>query len=173
MRHVDKTVEQTLMWLKTVTTWITNDKMSLLARKPDFAFISTLLHVNNKGADQTAHQCSLISTFVIHLIESISKLTLCNISILYSTGLKISWNRHLPCITKIIGIYYMGIFLIFSRKIKFSLALQPEALVNTSGWVLFSSPVLELLVSVAQQIGLSVLLDRKPRRQVFWRRSPN
>ena len=49
-------------------------------------------------------------------------------------GLEISENRHLPCITKNIGIYV-------SLEIsKFSLALQPEALVNTSGQVLFSSP---------------------------------
>ena len=35
---------------------------------------------------------------------------------------------------------YMGNFLISTRQAKFSLALQPEALVNTSGGVLFSSP---------------------------------
>ena len=34
----------------------------------------TLLHVNNKGVDQPAptHMHSLISTFVIHLLESIT-----------------------------------------------------------------------------------------------------
>ena len=53
-------------------------------------------------------------------------------------GLEISQNRHLPCITKIIDIYGKQLF---SLEIsKFSLALQPEALVNTSGRVLFSSP---------------------------------
>ena len=34
----------------------------------------------------------------------------------------------------------MGKSLIFTRNIKISPALQPEALVNTSGRVLFSSP---------------------------------
>ena len=37
---------------------------------------------NNKGADQPAHMRSLISTFVIHLLESIiSRLALSEISI--------------------------------------------------------------------------------------------
>ena len=36
---------------------------------------------------------------------------------------------------------YMGKNEIFTRNIKYLLALQPEALVNTSGRVLFSSPV--------------------------------
>ena len=35
---------------------------------------------------------------------------------------------------------YMGKKINFIRNIKFSLALQPEALVNTSGRELFSSP---------------------------------
>ena len=55
------------------------------------------------------------------------------------SGLEISSKRHLPCITKIIGIYEK------KKKnsldiSKFPLALQPEALVNTSGRVLFSRP---------------------------------
>ena len=33
----------------------------------------TLLHVNTKGADQAAHPRSLVSTFVIHYLESISQ----------------------------------------------------------------------------------------------------
>ena len=48
-------------------------------------------------------------------------------------------SKYLTCITKIIGIYGKKIF---SLEIsKFSLALQPLAFVNTSGQVLFSSPV--------------------------------
>ena len=31
----------------------------------------TLLYTNNKGTDQPAHLCSLISAFVIHFLESI------------------------------------------------------------------------------------------------------
>ena len=39
---------------------------------------------NNKGADQPAHLCSLISTFVIRLLEStISKLATCEISVFW------------------------------------------------------------------------------------------
>ena len=40
--------------------------------------------VNSKGADQPAHPCSLISAFVIHLLESnISKLALSEILLFY------------------------------------------------------------------------------------------
>ena len=54
-------------------------------------------------------------------------------------GLEISQNRHLPCITKFFGIYGKIINLHWKSS-KVSLALQPEALVNTSGRVDFSSP---------------------------------
>ena len=38
----------------------------------------SLLHESNKGAVQPAHLCSLISTFVFHLVQSIiSKLVSC------------------------------------------------------------------------------------------------
>ena len=57
-------------------------------------------------------------------------------------GLEISQNRHLPCITKIIGIYGKNIYL-HCKPSKVSLALQPEPLVNTSGRVDFSSPAWE------------------------------
>ena len=41
-----------------------------------------LFYVSNKDADQPAHPCSLISTFVIRSVESIkSKLVKCEISI--------------------------------------------------------------------------------------------
>ena len=53
------------------------------------------------------------------------------------SGLEISENRHLPCNTNI-GMYGGENSLEIS---KFFLALQPEALVNTSRQVLFSSPV--------------------------------
>ena len=58
-------------------------------------------------------------------------------------GLEISQNRHLPCITKIIGIYGKKFNCHYIEISKFSLALQPEALVNTSGRVQFSSPARE------------------------------
>ena len=46
------------------------------ARKPDSGF------VNNKGADQPAYPCSLISAYVIHYLESIiSKLATNKLSI--------------------------------------------------------------------------------------------
>ena len=60
-------------------------------------------------------------------------------------GLKISENRHLPCITKIIGIYG-GKFYFPIEISKFSLALHPQELVNTSGRVQFSSPAGSILI---------------------------
>ena len=43
---------------------------------------------NNKGADQPAHLCSLISTCIIRLLESIlSELATSEISFFYSAGL--------------------------------------------------------------------------------------
>ena len=46
--------------------------MGLNARKPG------IIHANNKGADQSVHPRSLISAFVICLLESkISKLASC------------------------------------------------------------------------------------------------
>ena len=41
------------------------------AVSPEARETMTLLSVNNKGADQPAHPCSLISAFVIRLLESI------------------------------------------------------------------------------------------------------
>ena len=44
--------------------------------------ILTLLHVNNTGADQTAHPRSLVSAFAVHYLEGIVvKLSIGNISI--------------------------------------------------------------------------------------------
>ena len=44
----------------------------------------SLVFANNKGADQPAHTRSLISAFVIHLLESIlSKLATSEVSIFY------------------------------------------------------------------------------------------
>ena len=56
-----------------------------------------------------------------------------------ASGLEISQNRHLPCITKFFGIYGEIINLHWKSS-KVSLALQPGALVNTGGRVDFSSP---------------------------------
>ena len=50
--------------------------MGLVARKPVFGGL------RNKGADQPAHLCRMISPFVIHFLESIiSKLATIKISI--------------------------------------------------------------------------------------------
>ena len=57
----------------------------------------------------------------------------------WPSGLEISQNRHLPCIKNLFGIYGKIINLHWKSS-KVSLALQPEALVNTSGRVDFSSP---------------------------------
>ena len=68
-------------------------KMGLDARKTD------LLHVNNKGADKPL-QSDLISTFVIHYLESIViKLAPCKISIFLlvsvaeQAGLNYTWSE--------------------------------------------------------------------------------
>ena len=59
-------------------------------------------------------------------------------------GLEISQNRHSPCITKFFGIYGKIITLHWKSS-KVLLALQPEALVNTSGRVDFSSPEIQCM----------------------------
>ena len=41
------------------------DEMSPIMRKP------VLPYMNNKGAGQSAHPCSLISAFVVHFLDSI------------------------------------------------------------------------------------------------------
>ena len=38
---------------------------------PGHAKMCLMPYVNNKGADQPAHLCSLISTFVVHCLDSI------------------------------------------------------------------------------------------------------
>ena len=62
--------------------------MGLDARKP----------ANNTGADQPAHSCSLISAFVVHVLEStISKLPTSEISffelvsVAEQAGLNLTW----------------------------------------------------------------------------------
>ena len=40
--------------------------MSLVMRKPVYG-----IYANNKGADQPARPCSLISAFVVHSVDSI------------------------------------------------------------------------------------------------------
>ena len=43
-----------------------------------------MLYANNKGTDQPAHPCSLISTFVVRCLDSIIPLvSICEISSLY------------------------------------------------------------------------------------------
>ena len=58
-----------------------------------------LLHVNNKGADQPAHLCSLISTFVVHFLGNIVvKLATNKISMFWlvavalQAGLSLTWS---------------------------------------------------------------------------------
>ena len=44
-------------------------------------FLLTLSNVNNKGADQPVHPRNLISTFVVHILKSMTaKLATCKIS---------------------------------------------------------------------------------------------
>ena len=69
-------------------------------------------------------------------------------------GLEISQNRHSPCFTKIIGMYGKTDNLPWKLS-KFSLALQPEALVNTSGRVDFSSPA----VCIQMHFGLVLITE--------------
>ena len=59
-----------------------------------------LVHANNKGADQTAHMCSLLSAFVIRFLEGIiTDLAACKISIhllvsvAEKTELRFAWLR--------------------------------------------------------------------------------
>ena len=59
---------------------------------------STLLHAENKGTDQPAHMRSLISAFVIHILESIkSKLDMSEISIFQlvseQVGFGMAWSK--------------------------------------------------------------------------------
>ena len=61
----------------------------------------TLLHMNNKGADQPVYAHSLISTFVIHFLESRTPLVTCKFLIFYIVsaaevaGLNLSWLQTL------------------------------------------------------------------------------
>ena len=55
-------------------------------------------YANNKGADQPAHSCSLISTFVVHCLDSlISLVSISEISSFYlacvpqQAGLSLTW----------------------------------------------------------------------------------
>ena len=59
-----------------------------------------LPYANNKGADQPAHPCSLISAFVICCLDSvISLVSIIEISCLYlasvapQTGLRLTWSE--------------------------------------------------------------------------------
>ena len=63
--------------------------------------ILTLLHANNKVADQPAHPRSLVSTFVIRFLESIiTQLNSCNVLLLQlvsvagRTGLSLTWLQN-------------------------------------------------------------------------------
>ena len=56
-----------------------------------------MLHVNNKGADQTAHAHSLISTFVILSLESIVvKLATCYVYIVMGGSREGMWGPDPP-----------------------------------------------------------------------------
>ena len=54
----------------------------------------------------------------------------------HNAGLEISQERHLPCITKILGFGFMAYIHVYGKMLrssKFSFALQPKALVNMNG----------------------------------------
>ena len=68
--------------------------MCHVMRKP------VMLNVNNKGADQPAHPHSLISTFVVHCLDSIIPLvsiskisSLCLASVAAQAGLSLPWSQ--------------------------------------------------------------------------------
>ena len=57
-------------------------------------------YVNNKGADQPAHQRSLISTFVVRCLDSmicivaLSKVSrFCLVSVAEQAGLNLTWSK--------------------------------------------------------------------------------
>ena len=59
-------------------------------------------YANNKGADQPAHPCSLISAFVVRCLDSIIPLvsmseisSLCLASVAAQTGLCLTWSQTL------------------------------------------------------------------------------
>ena len=58
-----------------------------------------MLHANTKGADQPAHPCSLISSFVVCSLQSISKLVSYTISLFFlvyvaeQPGLSLTWSE--------------------------------------------------------------------------------
>ena len=59
-----------------------------------------MAYANNKGADQPVHLCSLISTFVVHVLDSFTPLlAICKLSrcLLASeaeqAGLSLTWSK--------------------------------------------------------------------------------
>ena len=67
----------------------------LIIHEPGHAKMWLMLYANNKGADQPAHPCSLISTFVVRCLDSI-------ISLVSSSNFKIlarlrSWAGWFEC----------------------------------------------------------------------------
>ena len=63
---------------------ITQNKRNILTQEtvtgPGHAKMCLMPYANNKGADQPAHPCSLISTFVVRCIDSICILALSKVS---------------------------------------------------------------------------------------------
>ena len=77
-----------------------------------------------------------------HLFVQMCNMTIClskMCNTIINSDLEISWNRHLPCITTIIGIYGETVDLHWKSS-HFSLALHSEALVIRSRRVLFFKP---------------------------------
>ena len=55
-------------------------------------------YANNKGADQPAHSCSLISAFVVHCLESVMSLvsvisSLMLASVAGQASLSLTWSK--------------------------------------------------------------------------------
>ena len=78
LRVSDVGIEKTVFDISIHSEWNDMSKMSLDARKPVFR----VCEQQSLGAEQPAHSRSLISAFVIHLLECIeSKLTTSKLSL--------------------------------------------------------------------------------------------
>ena len=69
---------------------------------PGHAKMCLMPYANNKGADQTAHPCSLISAFVVRSLDSIISLVSRSkisrfwlVSVAEQVGLNVTWSQTL------------------------------------------------------------------------------
>ena len=64
VKKIEKNLLKTCVGSKALSIWI--PKITWAWLREDLV---DLLYVNNKHADQPAHPCSLVSTFVVHFLE--------------------------------------------------------------------------------------------------------